>query len=111
MFVFLASIPAVTLTNVTAWNSTSLLVNWMSVSDANVTGYTICYQSTTGVNCSDSNVEKKNVAGNKTTSTIITGLNEHTEYYVAAAAVTVKDVGPTGSEITGTTNEDSKYTY
>ena len=83
----------------------------MSVSDANVTGYTICYQLTTGVDCSDSNVKKKSVTGKKTTSTIITGLNEYTVYYVAAAAVTTKGVGPTGHETTGTTNQDSKYAY
>ena len=94
-------------------SSTSLLVNWISVSitDPTITGYKICYQLTAGVNCSDSNVESNAVTRREITSTTITGLNEYTEYYVAAAAVSATDVGPTGSEIKGTTNQDSKYSY
>ena len=90
-----------------------MFVNWTSVSiaDGNITGYRICYQLTAGVNCSGSNVKNKTVTESGITSTIITGLNEYTEYYVAAAVVTTKGVGPTGRETTGTTNQDSKYAY
>lgn len=111
VFVFPASIPAVMLTKVKVLNSKSLLVNWTSVTAPTITGYKICYQSTTGVDCSDSNVEKKAVTGREITSTTITGLNEYTDYYVAGAAVSGTDVGPTGNEIRGTTNQDSKYAY
>ena len=110
VFVFLAS---VALTEVKALNSKSLLVKWtnVSITDPAITGYKICYQLTAGVNCSDSNVENNVVTRREITNTTITGLNEYTVYYVAGAAVSGTDVGPTGNEIRGTTNQDSKYPY
>ncbi|CAB4027487.1 Down syndrome cell adhesion molecule Dscam2, partial, partial [Paramuricea clavata] len=94
----------VTIANVTALNSTSLKITWEAVASANesITGYTVCYSLNASVNCSNS--DQKTV-GNDTLSTIITGLNVFTKYYVAVKASTAAGAGPLGGEMEGTTDQ------
>lgn len=86
-------------------NSTSLKVTWNIIPNTDVNGYTVCYQLSSPVNCSGQN---KTVMGNVNTS-VITGLNEATTYYLAAFAFTKKTNGSLGKVENATTEEDSEY--
>ena len=86
-------------------NSTSLNVTWNIIPNADVNGYTVCYQLSSSVNCSGQN---KTVMGNVNTA-VITGLNEATTYYLAAFAFTNTANGALGKVESATTEEDSEY--
>ncbi|XP_046865062.1 protein sidekick-1-like [Xenia sp. Carnegie-2017] len=86
-------------------NSTSIRVNWSTLSedDANgvITGYEVCYEVGTVVsNCT------KNVPSN-TTSGMIMDLKPATQYAIAVRASTAIDFGPLGAIILVTTNESA----
>ena len=75
--------------------------------NGNITHYLVCYKVQTSTD--DICFKTKKVNGDNERNTILTDLNEFTNYDVAIKAATSVGVGPHGGIKNETTFEDGKY--
>ena len=90
-------------------SSTSILVQWDDVSAADRNGiilsYTIIYKALPG-----GSIQSK-VVNAPTRQSILTGLNEYTNYSITVFASTSKGGGNVSASIIVVTDEDSKFSF
>ena len=111
VFIFCYSEPNAAPSNVQGHNisSTSILVQWGDVPEADQNGiilsYTVTYKALPG------GAPKAEVVIAPTTETTLTGLNEYTNYSITVFASTVKGDGNVSEPIIVITDEDSKLLF
>ena len=97
--------------SISATSSKSIVVSWNKLADddtnGNITHYLVCYKVQTSKD--DICFKTKRVNGGNERNTILTHLNEFTNYDVAIKAATLVGAGPHGAIKSETTFEDSKY--
>ena len=94
-------------------SSTEILVRWKNVDETErngiILGFKIYYRAVGNFSVNRT-VMVKEIDGESTTETVLTGLEKFIEYSISVLAFTSKGDGPNSTEVTATTDQDGMNT-